>query len=256
MDINKIANKIAKTFRLKSKIVDSLGEEYITYLVKKNGDFYLEVFDLHGNELLLPIDSNLDSATFRNKSKTDKIVISYDAAEKKDWFITGTKKALEEAIEKSKSKEFKIAHEKVSAQYIIAYTFHSGFRTQAEQTYKQMRLDGLNPKWGNTVGDMQILIPVSETKSLQNLQKFQPQRYGNLQEYKKTITASAEIKTANATSDYKMRLDLCRAYLRKIEKSLREDEIKQKQNPDDYGYAGSMGHVMDMLDNVVKFLRN
>lgn len=139
---------------------------------------------------------------------------------------------------------------RMAAIYIVAYTFESGFRTQAEQMYKQLRLDGLNPKYGNTSGDTEIMLPKDEIKALQSLQKSNPARYGNLQNYK----IAKNMLAADSTQAYRQKRQSCDFAMGELRKAMAEHAKRQKLEPNHFGYVGDLGFVLSQLNQMIDTL--
>jgi len=81
---------------------------------------------------------------------------------------------------------------KLAAAGVVVYRFPNGFQNEAENTYKWLRHYNLTPSWGHGMSGGQyqytILLPADEVPALQQMQKHNPARFGNPQEY--AVTAA------------------------------------------------------------------
>jgi len=71
-----------------------------------------------------------------------------------------------------------------------------------------------------------------------------------------TKTAVAqEIVGAEAVREYADRVKEARLLLRRIDKGIGQHEREQKREPKNWGYVGDMGHVVEELNDVARFLK-
>lgn len=63
------------------------------------------------------------------------------------------------------------------------------------------------------------------------------------------------LTAATVAYSYEERLRDVRKLLTDIEKTLKDHEVKQKKDQDDYGYVGDLGYTVSKLQEVNRFLR-
>ena len=63
-----------------------------------------------------------------------------------------------------------------------------------------------------------------------------------------------ERRKESADDAFKRNLSDVNGMLKKVKKAIDNTEKKQKADPMNYGFAGSMGYVREQLENIVSFL--
>lgn len=61
----------------------------------------------------------------------------------------------------------------------------------------------------------------------------------------------ASEKVADASQQYRLKLQSCNFALGELRKALLDHNKKQKANPDNYGYVGDLGHMLSQLNQLI-----